>query len=239
MTDANSSPLEFGYCCTASEFGMSNLIHQFFIISTTHIDFFFASFSKVMLKLPFAILLVVSHFESANGKDSCALHPPPKYAGVCAPTPSLATCKGHELVTWKVYQDMKNMAATAENLKFYNNVLFLPIQGQTDSLYNNQEVHRTIDDEYNADLGCIKNSLLDAYCSIVYLKKADPWISKILPFMKPGKSMIAPLITKAELKNIFIYVPNIPSTSITGYGAIQGLSAIRERFYYSVLVNCV
>lgn len=56
--------------------------------------------------------------------------------------------------------------------------------------------------------------------------------------MKPGNSMIAPLITKQELKNISMYVPSIPSTSITGYGAIQGLSAIRERFYYSVLVDC-
>lgn len=192
-----------------------------------------------MLKLSFAILLAVSIIAPTSGKSACAAHPPSKYAGVCAPTPSLATCKGHELATWKVYQDMKNMAATSENLKFYNNVLLLPIQGQPDSLYNNQEVHRTIDDEYNANLGCIKNSLLDAFCSIVYLKKADPWIGKILPFMKPFKRTIAPLITKAELKNIFFYVPDVPSTSITGYGAIQGLSAIREHFYYSVLVDCV
>jgi hypothetical protein len=192
-----------------------------------------------MRSISFTICFVVSFLTTINGKGTCATNPPPKYVGVCAPTPSLATCKGRELATWKVYQDMKNMGATIENLKFYNNVLLLPINSQPDSLYNNQEVHRVIDDDYNANLGCIKNSLLDAYCSIVHLRKADPWINKIIPYMKPGKSMIAPLITKQELKNIFMYVPSIPSTSITGYGAIQGLSAIRERFYYSVLVDCV
>ena len=148
-----------------------------------------------MMKIPFAILMLASYLAPTNGKVTCATHPPPKYKGVCAPTPSLPTCKGHELATWKVYQDMKNMYANEENLKFYVNVLLLPIKSLPNSLYNNQEVHRTIDDEYNADLGCIKNSLLDAYCSIVYLKKADPWISKILPFMKPGKSMTHSQIT--------------------------------------------
>jgi len=190
-----------------------------------------------MMKIPFAILVLASYLAPTNGKVTCATHPPPKYKGVCAPTPSLPTCKGHELATWKVYQDMKNMGATEENLKFYVNVLLLPIKGLPNSLYNNQEVHRTIDDEYNADLGCIKNSLLDAYCNIVYLKKADPWIEKILLYMKPFKSTFAPLITKAELESMLIY--SIPSTSINGYGALQGLSAIRERFYYSVLVDCV
>jgi hypothetical protein len=190
-----------------------------------------------MMKIPFAILVLASYLAPTNGKVTCATHPPPKYKGVCAPTPSLPTCKGHELATWKVYQDMKNMGATEENLKFYVNVLLLPIKGLPNSLYNNQEVHRTIDDEYNADLGCIKNSLLDAYCSIVSLKKADPWIEKIPPILKPWKSVIVMFHDKENMK--LLVSPITLSSSMTGYGNLQGLSAIREMFYYSVLVDCV
>lgn len=54
--------------------------------------------------------------------------------------PWLWYCKGKELASWKVYEDMKSMKATDENLKFYVNVLFTSFDGLPLTLYNTKDV---------------------------------------------------------------------------------------------------
>ena len=69
------------------------------------------------------------------------------------------------------------------NLKFYVNVLFLPFNDLSGSGYHHEDVVSQIE-QYNVDLECIKENLLNAYCNVVFLGSTETWIGWI-PYMEP------------------------------------------------------
>lgn len=186
-------------------------------------------------KFFFAILLAVSlSLGPTNAEVSmCDTNPPPKYSGVCAWAPWQWYCKGKELASWKVYQEMTTMAATTQNIKFYANVLFFPFDELPGSYYNHDDVLSIIGG-YNIDLECVKRGLLNAYCSVVYMKSAETWISKI-PFMKPNLSAISSVTTKTALKLILDKIPSIPTTLYKAFAAIRAMPDIANGLYANVL----
>jgi hypothetical protein len=188
-----------------------------------------------ILKLSLAILLAFSLCLGPTNAETnmCDTNPPPKYSGSCYWAPWLWYCKGKELASWKVYQEMTSMAATTENIKFYANVLFLPFDDIPGSYYDHDDVLSIIGG-YNVDLECVKNGLLNAYCSVVYMKSAETWISKI-PSMQPNFSAISSATTRSALQLIFKKIPSIPTTLYKAFAAIRAMPEIANGLYYNVL----
>jgi hypothetical protein len=147
--------------------------------------------------------------------------------------PWLWYCKGTELASWKVYEDMKSMSATDTNLKFYVNVLFTPFDGLPLTSYNTKDVLTNIASS-SSDNECLKSEILNDFCSIVYLKTAESWISKI-PYMKPKISQIASVTTKTALWAVLKTIPSIPESIFKAYAAIVGLPIIAESLYTASL----
>lgn len=185
------------------------------------------------LLLSFLIVFSLCLRQTNAETSMCDTNPPPKYSGSCAWAPWLWYCKGKEQASWKVYQEMTNMAATTENIKFYANVLFLPFDDIPGSYYNHDDVLSVIGG-YSVDLECIKRGLLNAYCSVVYMKSAETWISKIL-FMKPNLSAISSATMKTALKLIIDKIPSIPTMLYKAFAAIRAMPDIANRLYANVL----
>jgi hypothetical protein len=143
--------------------------------------------------------------------------------------PWLSSCKGKERASWKVYQSMKSMSATEENLKFYVNLLFTPFDGLPNTSYNTQDVLDNIDS--NSDKECLKSSILNAYCNVVYLKTAETWISKI-ESMKSYLSLIAEVTTQAALMAILTdVIPSVSESVFKAYAGLRSLPEIAENLY--------
>lgn len=130
---------------------------------------------------------------------------------------------------------MKSMAATEENLKFYFNVLFLPFNDVYGSSYYHEDVLSIIEG-YNADLECVKSSLLNAYCSVVYLKSGEGWISNIESKLKPNFDEIASATTKAALDMILSHTQGIYTSVYKAFIAIQKMPEIADGLYENVLL---
>lgn len=188
-------------------------------------------------KFLFAFLLAISLcLGPTNAETSmCETNPPPKYSASCAVAPWMWYCKGNEKNSWKLYQKMKSMAATEENLKFYANVLFLPFDEVYGSSYHHGDVLSMMEG-YNADLECVKRSLLNAYSSVVYLKSCEAWISLIESKLKPRFDDIAYAATKEALVSIFGEIPGVYTSVYKAFIAVRAMPEIADGLYENVLL---
>ncbi len=185
--------------------------------------------SAKMTKLLLAILMAISFVVPAHTKSiMCSTNPPPKYKGTCFWAPSLWYCKGKELASWKTYQKLLTMDATEDNLKFYANVLFLPFDDLSGSGYHHEDVVSQIE-QYNVDIECIKENLLNAYCNVVFLGSAETWIGWI-PYMEPKWPEIVDAITAEALNKILKAIPSIPTSVFKAFAGIRSMPEIADNY---------
>lgn len=172
------------------------------------------TYSSAMMKLLLLVILAVSlMFSPTNGlaTNMCTLHPPPKY--------------------WDVYEEMK--LGTSYDLKYYATMLFAPIpfEDLPKSKYKHDEILNKINTD-KAGLPCIRQKFLNAYCTIVYLKKPEikPWIGQI-----PAMYYLADYLRNKEELEMQVDVA-IPKMVYKRYAAIGALPAIADDFYTKALL---
>ncbi|KAL7461736.1 hypothetical protein ACHAXS_002144, partial [Conticribra weissflogii] len=164
----------------------------------------------------------------------CSTCEPPRFCYWCSRLSWLCD-ERDELDSYKMYEQLKDLNPTVQNLRFYTNTLLLPLERASGSNYNHAVVLNAID---NGNSECVKEALNNAYCAIIGAKVGEAWISAISTDMKTVHFEV--VTTLANNENLSAFVSSLELDYITtvykAYSVGTALGAIAGGFQNQVLV---